>query len=145
MLEAQNISIKYGARTAVDGVSLRAEPGRVISILGPNGAGKSTLLRALNGSIAPSRGEVWLDQKPLTSYARRVVARLRCIFGYPSRACVRRACRAPAPPQILQAIPSRSFTANPFSPGPSSAHRPGGSSSRARSRRASRAHCSGQH
>src|SRR5256886_14102818 len=75
MLEAQNISIKYGERTAVDGVSLRAEPGKVISILGPNGAGKSTLLRALNGSIAPSRGEVLLDQKPLTSYARRVVAR----------------------------------------------------------------------
>ena len=75
MLEAQNISIKYGERTAVDGVSLRAEPGRVISILGPNGAGKSTLLRALNGSIAPSRGEVLLDQKPLTSYARRVMAR----------------------------------------------------------------------
>src|SRR5437763_13421847 len=75
MLEAQNISIKYGERTAVDGVSLRAEPGRVISILGPNGAGKSTLLRALNGTIAPSRGEVLLDEKPLTSYARRVMAR----------------------------------------------------------------------
>ena len=75
MLEAQNISIKYGERTAVDGVSLRAEPGKVFSILGPNGAGKSTLLRALNGSIAPSHGEVLLDQKPLTSYARRVVAR----------------------------------------------------------------------
>ena len=71
MLEAQNISIKYGERTAVDGVSLRAEPGRVISILGPNGAGKSTLLRALNGSIAPSRGEVLLDQKPLKLRATR--------------------------------------------------------------------------
>src|SRR2546423_7837193 len=75
MLEAQNISIKYGERTAVDGVALRAEPGKVISILGPNGAGKSTLLRALNGSIAPSRGEVLLDQKALMTYARRAVAR----------------------------------------------------------------------
>lgn len=75
MLEAQNISIKYGERTAVVGVSLRAEPGRIISILGPNGAGKSTLLRALNGSIAPESGEVMLDKKPMPSYSRRAVAR----------------------------------------------------------------------
>lgn len=75
MLAAHNITIKYGERTAVEGVSLRAEPGRVISILGPNGAGKSTLLRALNGSIEPASGEVLLDEKPLTSYARRAVAR----------------------------------------------------------------------
>jgi ABC-type cobalamin/Fe3+-siderophores transport system ATPase subunit len=75
MLEAKQITVNYDARTAVDGVSLRAEPGKVISILGPNGAGKSTLLQALNGSIALSRGEVLLDQKSLPTYARRAVAR----------------------------------------------------------------------
>ncbi|HYV24800.1 MAG TPA: ABC transporter ATP-binding protein [Pyrinomonadaceae bacterium] len=75
ILEAKQITVNYDAREAVANVSLRAEPGKVFSILGPNGAGKSTLLRALNGSIATSRGEVWLDQKPLTSYARRGVAR----------------------------------------------------------------------
>ena len=75
MLEAKNISINYDDRTAVRDVSLRAEPGNVIAILGPNGAGKSTLLRALNGSIAPASGEVLLDDKPLRTFARRVVAR----------------------------------------------------------------------
>lgn len=75
MLEARHITIKYDDRLAVDGVSLRAQAGIVISILGPNGAGKSTLLRALNGSINPSSGDVLLNGSPLRTYARRVAAR----------------------------------------------------------------------
>jgi len=75
MLEAKNISINYGARTAVRNVSLRVEPAKVIAILGPNGAGKSTLLRALNGSVTPTSGEVTLDEKPLRTFARRLLAR----------------------------------------------------------------------
>jgi len=75
MLEAKNITVNYGLRAAVAGVSLRADPGQLIAIIGPNGAGKSTLLRALNGSVKPSCGEVLLDGKPLDAYARRAIAR----------------------------------------------------------------------
>jgi iron complex transport system ATP-binding protein len=75
MLEAQNISVNYGERVAVDGVSLRAVPCEVTAIVGPNGAGKSTLLRALNGAILPANGEVLLDGKPLRSFARRTIGR----------------------------------------------------------------------
>ncbi len=73
MLEARNITIKYDSRIAVKDVSLRVEPAKVISIIGPNGAGKSTLLRALNGNVRPTVGEVFLDEQPLQTYARRVV------------------------------------------------------------------------
>jgi iron complex transport system ATP-binding protein len=75
MLEAQNISVNYGERVAVDDVSLRAVPCEVTAIVGPNGAGKSTLLRALNGAIPTASGEVLLDGKPLRSFARRTVGR----------------------------------------------------------------------
>jgi iron complex transport system ATP-binding protein len=75
VLEAQEISVTYGERVAVAGVSLRAVPGEVTAIIGPNGAGKSTLLRALNGAILPASGEVFLDGKPLRSFARRGVGR----------------------------------------------------------------------
>jgi ABC-type cobalamin/Fe3+-siderophores transport system ATPase subunit len=74
MLEARNITVNYDSRVAVNDVSLRVEPSKVISIIGPNGAGKSTLLRALNGSVKPFAGEVVLDGRQLQNYARRVVA-----------------------------------------------------------------------
>src|SRR4051812_25365344 len=75
MLDARNITINFEQRTAVAEVSLRAEPGQVIAIIGPNGAGKSTLLRALNGSVSLTSGEVFLNEKPIATYARRAVAR----------------------------------------------------------------------
>jgi iron complex transport system ATP-binding protein len=75
MLEARNVSINYGERQAVVDASLRVSPGDMTAIVGANGAGKSSLLHALNGSIPPSRGEVLLDDKPLSSYSRRAVGR----------------------------------------------------------------------
>jgi iron complex transport system ATP-binding protein len=75
MLEARNVSINYGMRQAVVNVSLRVSPGDMTAIVGANGAGKSSLLRALNGAIRPSRGEIFLDGKPLNSYARKVIGR----------------------------------------------------------------------
>ena len=75
MLEALNLGIDYGARNAVSDVSLRIVPGSMTAIVGANGAGKSSLLRALNGTIPPTRGEVFLDGKPLRSYPRRSVGK----------------------------------------------------------------------
>ena len=75
MLEAKNIRVNYGTRAAVAGVSLLPKPGEVIAIIGPNGAGKSTFLRALNGALPVAGGQVLLDGNPLSSFARRAVAR----------------------------------------------------------------------
>lgn len=75
MLEANNITVRYEDRRAFEGVSLRVDPGEVISVIGPNGAGKSTLLRSLNGNVAVSSGSVLLDERPIASYSRRGVAR----------------------------------------------------------------------
>jgi|SRR6185503_4722796 iron complex transport system ATP-binding protein len=75
MLEASNVTINYGARTAVADVSLRVVPAEIVAIVGANGAGKSSLLRALNGTIQPAHGSVLLDGKPLSAYSRRAVGR----------------------------------------------------------------------
>lgn len=75
MLEANDITIRYGERVAVSRVSLKLEPRRVTAIIGPNGAGKSTMLRALNGGIEPNGGEIRLDGNPLASYSRGEIAR----------------------------------------------------------------------
>src|SRR6185295_12286252 len=75
MLEARNITVKYGSRLAVSEVSLTLAPNEVTTIIGPNGAGKSTMLRTLNAGIAPASGEIKLDDLPLGSYSRRAIAK----------------------------------------------------------------------
>ena len=55
-IEATGLTKRYGAATAVDGLSLRVEPGQVFGFLGPNGAGKSTTIRMLLALQRPTRG-----------------------------------------------------------------------------------------
>ncbi len=75
MLEARDITVKYGPRLAVSEVSLKLEPHRVTTIIGPNGAGKSTMLRTLNGGLQPASGEILLNGQVLSSYSRRAIAK----------------------------------------------------------------------
>lgn len=51
-----NVTKRYGATTALDGLNLALRPGEVVALLGPNGAGKSTAVRLLLGLIAPTAG-----------------------------------------------------------------------------------------
>ena len=75
MLEARDITVRYGSRLAVSEISLTLEPQRVTAIIGPNGAGKSTMLRTLNRGLEPASGEILLDGRPLHSYSRRAIAK----------------------------------------------------------------------
>ncbi|MFH9740639.1 ABC transporter ATP-binding protein [Streptomyces roseolus] len=58
MIEARELTKRYGATTAVDGLTFTVRPGRVTGFLGPNGAGKSTTLRMVLGLHAPTAGTV---------------------------------------------------------------------------------------
>jgi ABC-2 type transport system ATP-binding protein len=57
-LEVTGLTVRYGKRVAVDGLSLVVEPGEIVAMLGPNGAGKSTALAAVAGVLRPSAGSV---------------------------------------------------------------------------------------
>ena len=61
MLTLDNVTKRYGALTALDGVSLRIEPGEFFGLLGPNGAGKSTLMSLVAGLRAPDAGGITLN------------------------------------------------------------------------------------
>ncbi len=64
-----------GGKTLLAGVSARLEPGRVLAVVGPNGAGKTTLLRLLASELAPTGGDVLLDDRPLARWPARERAR----------------------------------------------------------------------
>jgi ABC-2 type transport system ATP-binding protein len=63
MIEAAELSKRYGAKTAVDSISFSVRPGRVTGFLGPNGAGKSTTMRMIVGLDNPSGGDVRVNGK----------------------------------------------------------------------------------
>jgi zinc transport system ATP-binding protein len=58
LIQVENLSVRYGARTALSRVSLRVEPSEIVTIVGPNGSGKTSLLRAIIGAIKPLQGRV---------------------------------------------------------------------------------------
>lgn len=54
------LSKTYGQQKAVDGISFKAVPGKILGFLGPNGAGKSTTMRMLTGYLQPTSGKASL-------------------------------------------------------------------------------------
>jgi phosphonate transport system ATP-binding protein len=80
MLVVENLSRQYGARRALDGVSLRVEPGSFVGVIGRSGAGKSTLLRMLNRLAEPTAGRILYGDTDVTALTgRRLRAwRARC-------------------------------------------------------------------
>ena len=64
MIEAVNLTKRYGKKTAVDNISFTVEPGTVTGFLGPNGAGKSTTMRMIMGLDKPTSGTVTVNGHP---------------------------------------------------------------------------------
>lgn len=81
---ARDLSVRYGALTAVRGVRLEVRAGEVVALMGRNGAGKSTLLAALCGLVAPSAGTVAVgDRDPRTLKGRELIARVGVVPQQP--------------------------------------------------------------
>ncbi|MFE4516235.1 ABC transporter ATP-binding protein [Kitasatospora sp. NPDC056783] len=70
MIEIERLTKRYGATTAVDGLSFTVRPGAVTGFLGPNGAGKSTTLRMILGLDAPTEGTATVAGVPFASRPR---------------------------------------------------------------------------
>jgi fructose transport system ATP-binding protein len=61
VLEARNLTKRYGRVVAIDGSDLALYPGEILAVIGDNGAGKSSLIKALSGALIPDSGEIYLD------------------------------------------------------------------------------------
>ncbi len=67
ILRAENLVKKYSKRTVVDHISVSVEQGEIVGLLGPNGAGKTTSFYMIVGLVKPNSGEIFLDDKNITS------------------------------------------------------------------------------
>jgi ABC-type branched-subunit amino acid transport system ATPase component len=75
-LQVENLVVRFGGLTAVDGVSLWAPPGRITGLVGPNGAGKTTTFNACTGLNRPTEGQVLLAGRDVTRTTPQARAQL---------------------------------------------------------------------
>jgi branched-chain amino acid transport system ATP-binding protein len=73
----RDLVVRYGAVTAVRGLSLDVRRGEIVGLIGPNGAGKSSTLHAIMGLVPPAGGDVLLGGSSIAGFPPEVVARRR--------------------------------------------------------------------
>jgi branched-chain amino acid transport system ATP-binding protein len=75
VLELVDLHVRYGSIRALQGVSLRVEPGELVALIGSNGAGKSTTLRTVSGLLRTTQGTITFEGTDITTASTdRIVA-----------------------------------------------------------------------
>jgi branched-chain amino acid transport system ATP-binding protein len=76
MLEIKNLTVNYGAITALHGISLSVPGGKIVTLIGANGAGKTTTLKTISGLLKPNGGEIFYEGKNIAGLPpHQIVAR----------------------------------------------------------------------
>src|SRR5580698_9902635 len=76
MLEVKNLTVNYGAITALRGISLEVKQGDIVTLIGANGAGKTTTLRAISGLLKTQGGEVLYQGRNIATLPPHQIVKL---------------------------------------------------------------------
>ena len=80
MIEVQNVTHRYGDRTALSNVSFEVKNGEIFGLLGPNGGGKSTLFRILSTMMVPTEGRATIAGFDVARQAAQVRRQVGVVF-----------------------------------------------------------------
>lgn len=72
----QNLTKRYGSKTALNNVNLEIGRGKIIGLLGPNGSGKTTLIKLMNGLIQPTEGGLLINGNKPGVESKKVISYL---------------------------------------------------------------------
>ncbi len=75
LFQTQQLFVAFGGLSALTGLDLEIEQGRIIGLIGPNGAGKTTAFNAITGIVKPSAGRVIFRGEDITGFRAPVIAR----------------------------------------------------------------------
>lgn len=78
----QGVSLRYGAQTALEDVTLDIAPGEAVGLVGPSGAGKTSLLRLLGAALPPTDGLLAIAGQDLATVSPRALRQLRASLGF---------------------------------------------------------------
>lgn len=76
ILVVDNVTLKFGGVTALDGVSFEIGKGEILGLIGPNGAGKTTCFNVMTGVYKPTSGEARFQGKVLSGHKRFEITRM---------------------------------------------------------------------
>jgi len=76
VLEIKNLTVNYGAITALRGISFEVRPGDIVTLIGANGAGKTTTLRAISGLLRTQSGEINYGGRNITNLPPHQIVKL---------------------------------------------------------------------
>jgi branched-chain amino acid transport system ATP-binding protein len=76
LLGVNDVTLRFGGVTALDGVSFEVRPGELFAVIGPNGAGKTSIFNCINGAYRPQSGSIRLGDEELVGRTPPAIARL---------------------------------------------------------------------
>jgi ABC-2 type transport system ATP-binding protein len=82
VLQATNLSKRFGEFTAVDGISFSIKPGEILGLLGPNGAGKTTTIQMLLGLVTPTTGSIQMFGLDLSTHRETILQQVNFSSTY---------------------------------------------------------------
>ncbi len=85
MVEIKNLSYRTKDRIILDNISIKFPEKKFIGIIGPNGAGKSTLLKNIYGVLAPSSGDIFINDKNIKKINRKERAKKIAVLSQEDR------------------------------------------------------------